>query len=56
MIRFVVLALALFLALAAPDDDKMKPIPVNNSSMQGYPESYNTSVYRGYLNLQSPDR
>lgn len=43
-------------AWAAVDSDLIPKVPVPLHVIQGYPDSFNTSVYSGYLDVQNSNR
>jgi hypothetical protein len=47
--KTIIIVCLLALSLSAPAADKMNQVP-------GYPTDYNTSVYTGYLDTNSPNR
>ena len=58
MMKEIILALVVCSALSAPSADKMKTVPVNHFSYQGYPNEFlsKSAVYSGYLDLQNVNR
>ena len=54
--KLLILIAVILLTLQAPLSDKMSKVPVPTILIKGYPDTFNTNVYTGYLDLKTTER